>query len=110
MPKPVLNAYAVRSYLTQGAVRANDRLAKIVEIDAYEAACGIVRRDLFEDELVFLDSPDLLNRLATEELEELQRPLIEFGWGWVNVNLGHGHMDGGHINRLRPDWREPTDA
>lgn len=110
MPKPVMNAYAVRSYLTQGAVRANDRLAKFVGIDAYEAAGGIVRRDLFEDELVFLDSPDLLNRLATEKLEELQRPLIEFGWGWVNVNLGHGCMDGGHINRLRPDWREPTEA
>jgi ParB/RepB/Spo0J family partition protein len=110
MPKPVLNAYAVRSYLTQGAVRANDRLAKFVGIDAYEAAGGIVRRDLFEDELVFFDSPDLLNRLATEKLEELQRPLIEFGWGWVNVNLGHGRIDGGHINRLRPDWREPTDA
>ena len=110
MPKPVMNAYAVRSYLTQGAVRANDRLAKFVGIDAYEAAGGIVRRDLFEDELVFLDSPDLLNRLATEKLEELQRPLIEFGWGWVNVNLGHGRMDGGHINRLRPDWREPTDV
>jgi ParB/RepB/Spo0J family partition protein len=110
MPKPVMNAYSVRSYLTQGAVRANDRLAKFVGIDAYEAAGGIVRRDLFEDELVFLASPDLLNRLATEKLEELQRPLIEFGWGWVNVNLGHGRMDGGHINRLRPDWREPTDA
>ncbi|WP_085339221.1 ParB/RepB/Spo0J family partition protein [Aquidulcibacter paucihalophilus] len=110
MPKPVMNAYAVRSYLTQGAVRANDRLAKFVGIAPYEAAGGIVRRDLFEDELVFLDSPDLLNRLATEKLEELQRPLIEFGWGWVNVNLGHGRMDGGHINRLRPDWREPTDA
>lgn len=110
MPKPVMNAYAVRSYLTQGAVRANDRLAKFVGIDAYEAAGGIVRRDLFEDELVFLDSPDLLNRLATEKLAELQRPLMEFGWGWVNVNLGHGRIDGGHINRLRPDWRDPTDA
>jgi ParB/RepB/Spo0J family partition protein len=110
MPKPVMNAYAVRSYLTQGAVRANDRLAKFVGIDAYEAAGGIVRRDLFEEELVFLDSPDLLNRLATEKLEELQRPLIEFGWGWVNVNLGHGRMDGGYMNRLRPEWREPTDA
>jgi ParB/RepB/Spo0J family partition protein len=110
MPKPVMNAYAVRSYLTQGAVRASDRLAKFVGIDAYEAAGGIVRRDLFEEEHVFLDSPDLLNRLATEKLEELQRPLIEFGWGWVNVNLGHGRMDGGHINRLRPDWRDPTDV
>ena len=30
MPKPVSNAYAVRSYLTQGAVRASDRLSKFV--------------------------------------------------------------------------------
>ncbi len=30
MTKPVSNAYAVRSYLTQGAVRVTDRLAKFV--------------------------------------------------------------------------------
>jgi ParB/RepB/Spo0J family partition protein len=109
MPKPVSNAYAVRSYLTQGAVRASDRLARFVGLEAYEAAGGIVRRDLFEDELVFLDSPDVLNSLATAKLEELRAPLLAQGWGWVNINIGTGCGDAGSMHRIRPEWHQPTD-
>lgn len=109
MPKPVSNAYAVRSYLTQGAVRASDRLARFVGLEAYEAAGGIVRRDLFEEELVFLDSPDVLNSLATAKLEELRAPLLAQGWGWVNINIGTGRGDGGSMHRIRPEWRQPTE-
>jgi ParB/RepB/Spo0J family partition protein len=108
MPKPVANAYAVRSYLTQGAVRASDRLARFVGIEAYEAAGGVVRRDLFEDDLVFLDSPDILNTLATTKLEALREPLLAEGWGWVNVNIGSGRADGGSMHRIRPEWHTPT--
>jgi ParB/RepB/Spo0J family partition protein len=107
MPKPVANAYAVRSYLTQGAVRATDRLARFVGIEAYEAAGGIVRRDLFEDDLVFLDSPDILKSLATTKLEALREPLLAEGWGWVNVNIGSGRADGGSMHRIRPEWHTP---
>jgi ParB/RepB/Spo0J family partition protein len=108
MPKPVANAYAVRSYLTQGAVRASDRLARFVGIEAYEAAGGSVRRDLFEEDLVFLDSPDILNALATAKLEALREPLLAEGWGWVNVNIGSGRADGGSMHRIRPEWHTPT--
>jgi ParB/RepB/Spo0J family partition protein len=108
MPKPVSNAYAVRSYLTQGAMRASDRLAKFVGLEAYEAAGGIVRRDLFEEDLVFLDSPDVLNTLATAKLEELRAPLLAEGWGWVNVNIGSGRGDAGSMHRIRPEWHTPT--
>lgn len=109
MTKPVSNAYAVRSYLTQGAVRGTDRLAKFVGIEAYEEACGIVRRDLFDDSLVFLDSPDLLNELATAKLEEMRAPLLAQGWGWVSFNLGNGRADGGSMHRIRPEWHQPTE-
>jgi ParB/RepB/Spo0J family partition protein len=108
MPKPVANAYAVRSYLTQGAVRATDRLARFVGIEAYEAAGGSVRRDLFEEDLVFLDSPDILNTLATTKLEALREPLLAEGWGWVNVNIGSGRGDAGSMHRIRPEWHTPT--
>jgi ParB/RepB/Spo0J family partition protein len=108
MPKPVANAYAVRSYLTQGAVRATDRLARYVGIEAYEAAGGSVRRDLFEEDLVFLDSPDILNTLATQKLEALREPLLAEGWGWVNVNIGSGRADSGSMHRIRPEWHTPT--
>lgn len=109
MTKPVSNAYAVRSYLTQGAVRITDRLAKFVGIEAYEAAGGIVRRDLFDDSLVFFDSPDLLNELATAKLEELRAPLLAQGWGWVSFNLGNGRADGGSMYRIRPEWHQPSE-
>ncbi|MCA3077931.1 MAG: ParB/RepB/Spo0J family partition protein [Rhodocyclaceae bacterium] len=109
MTKPVSNAYAVRSYLTQGAVRVTDRLAKFVGVEAYEAAGGIVRRDLFDDSLVFLDCPDLLNELATAKLEELRAPLLAQGWGWVSFNLGNGRADGGSMYRIRPEWHQPTE-
>ncbi len=109
MTKPVSNAYVVRSYLTQGAVRVTDRLAKFVGVEAYEEAGGIVRRDLFDDSLVFLDSPDLLNELATAKLEELRAPLLAQGWGWVSFNLGNGRADGGSMYRIRPEWHQPTE-
>ena len=109
MTKPVSNAYAVRSYLTQGAVRVTDRLAKFVGVEAYEEAGGIVRRDLFDDSLMYLDSPDLLNELATAKLEELRAPLLAQGWGWVSFNLGNGRADGGSMHRIRPEWHQPTE-
>jgi ParB/RepB/Spo0J family partition protein len=109
MTKPVSNAYAVRSYLTQGAARVTDRLAKFVGVEAYEEAGGIVRRDLFDDSLVFLDSPELLNELATAKLEELRAPLFAQGWGWVSFNLGNSRADGGSMHRIRPEWHQPTE-
>ncbi|MCU0886150.1 MAG: ParB/RepB/Spo0J family partition protein [Beijerinckiaceae bacterium] len=108
MTKPVTNGWSVRAYLTQGAVRATDRLARFVGLDAYAEAGGVIRRDLFEDDMVFLDSPELLQRLAGEKLEALKAPLEAEGWGWVTVALGATRADGGHAHRLRPDWREPT--
>ena len=42
--------YLIRRMLTEGAVRASDRRARFVGVDAYEAAGGMVLRDLFEDD------------------------------------------------------------
>ena len=39
--------YYIRRQLTEGAVRASDRRAQFVGVDAYEAAGGVVMRDLF---------------------------------------------------------------
>jgi ParB/RepB/Spo0J family partition protein len=108
MTKPITNAWSVRAYLTQGSVRASDRLARFVGLEAYAEAGGVIRRDLFEEDMVFLDSPDLLQRLASEKLEALKAPLEADGWGWVNVALGATRADAGHAHRLRPDWRQPT--
>ena len=42
--------YQIRRMLTENTVRASDRRAQFVGIDAYEQAGGVVLRDLFEDD------------------------------------------------------------
>ena len=59
---------AIKNALHSDAIKATDRRAKFVGIEAYEAEGGTVTRDLFSDE-VFLASPALLDRLFTEKLD-----------------------------------------
>ena len=62
--------YYVRRLLTEGAVRASDKRAQFVGIEAYEAAGGGVMRDLFQqDDGGWLQDPVLLDRLVAEKLE-----------------------------------------
>ena len=74
--------------LTAGEVEtAGNALVRFVGIEAYEAAGGIVRRDLFDDEQGrFLSDPDLLTRLAGEKLEGIAAAICE-GWGWVEARI-----------------------
>jgi hypothetical protein len=46
-PRTMLN---IRRLLTEGAVRASDKRAQFVGIDAYQAAGGDVMRDLFQQD------------------------------------------------------------
>ena len=66
--------YYIRRQLTEGAVRAADKRAQFVGVDAYEAAGGIVMRDLFEhDDGGWLQDPALLDRLVIEKLQARSR-------------------------------------
>lgn len=80
---------ALRRRLTMGEVEAaSSALTRFVGVDAYEAAGGVVRRDLFDDEQSrFLSDPVLLDRLATERLESLATNVRQEGWAWVEVRL-----------------------
>ena len=61
--------YYIRRQLTEGAVRAADKRARFVGIEAYEAAGGIVMRDLFQrDDGGWLQDPALLDWLVAEKL------------------------------------------
>ena len=50
---------AIRAALTEKMVEAGSKLARFVGLDAYVAAGGSTRADLFGDE-VYLEKPDLL--------------------------------------------------
>jgi ParB family chromosome partitioning protein len=80
-------AYYIRRLLTEGAVRASDKRAQFVEIDAYEAAGGAVMRDLFQqDEGGWLQDPVLLDRLVAEKLAGEAEAVQAEGWKWVEVS------------------------
>ena len=104
--KPITHAQSVRNALTVGRIPAHDRLARIVGADAYEAAGGVLVRDLFEPEIVFFDNGDLLQRLAGEKADALRGELAKEGWGWVEVQLGHGQVEGCAGERLHPTSRK----
>ena len=93
--------YLIRRQLTERAVRASDRRARFVGLDAYEAAGGAVLRDLFEEDGGgWLQDVTLLDRLSTEKLAAEAEKIAGEGWKWIEVAVdfryGHAH----HLRRL----------
>lgn len=89
-------AYQIRRFLTEGAVRASDKRAQFAGPD-YEAAGGAVMRDLFQhDDGGWLQDPGLLDRLVMEKLEREAGAIRAEGWKWVEVatDFPYGHTYG----------------
>jgi ParB family chromosome partitioning protein len=102
--------YAIRRMLTESSVRASDRRAVFVGIDAYEAAGGVVLRDLFQgDDGGWLEGPALLDRLVAEKLQAEAEALTSEGWKWIEVatDLPYGYSHG--LRRLVGDPAPMTD-
>lgn len=106
LAKPITHAPSVRNALSVGRIPAHDRLARFVGAEAYEAAGGRLIRDLFEPDIVFFEDGDLLQRLAGERLDALRAELNKEGWGWIEVQLGHGQIEGCAGERLYPTARK----
>ncbi|HCL63633.1 MAG TPA: DNA-binding protein [Rhizobium sp.] len=95
---PNEDAYYIRRMLTETAVRASDRRAVYIGIDVYEAAGGVVMRDLFEqDNGGWLQDPALLEQLVLEKLTtEAEALRADEGWKWVEAafDFPYGHTSG----------------
>jgi ParB family chromosome partitioning protein len=80
--------YQIRRMLTESAVRASDKRALYVGIDAYEEAGGFVLRDLFEeDDGGWLQDPSLLDMLVAEKLRDAAVGIAAEGWKWIEVGV-----------------------
>ena len=102
--------YAIRRMLTETSVRASDRRAVFVGVDAYEVAGGAVMRDLFQgDDGGWLDDPALLDRMVAEKLQAEAEALVTEGWKWIEVatDLPYGYSHG--LRRLAGDVAPMTD-
>ena len=104
-------AWQIKRLLTEDRVSATSAIARSVGIEAYEAAGGSIDRDLFaeEDERgIWLDDPDLLNKLAMDSLQAAAREL-ETRWKWAEARLDVDWSATAAFGRVRPQPAEPTD-
>ena len=80
--------WQIRRMLTETTVRASDKRALFVGLAAYEAAGGIVLRDLFQsDDGGWLQDVGLLDRLVAEKLRAAADQIAAEGWKWVEASL-----------------------
>lgn len=80
--------WQIRRMLTETSVRASDKRAVFVGLDAYEAAGGAVLRDLFQsDDGGWLQDVALLDRLVAEKLKAAADEIAAEGWKWVEAAL-----------------------
>lgn len=104
---------ALRDHLTQDELSAaGDALARFVGLDAYEAAGGAVRRDLFSDERqgAYLTDPALLDRLARDKLADTAEQVRGEGWAWIDVVPRATHAELHVFQRARRERRQPSKA
>lgn len=93
---PHASAYAIRRAMTEAKVRTDDRRARFVGVETYEAAGGPVLRDLFtETGGGWLEAPALLDHLVTAKLEALAQETREReGWKWSEASLDWPALSG----------------
>lgn len=104
-------ANEIRRVITQEETHASDNpLVAFVGLDAYEAAGGYVRRDLFSDAKNngYINDLELLNRLAVEKLSAVAVDMGAEGWSWVETNVQRDSLQLSKYGRLRPASREFT--
>src|SRR5207247_6356465 len=99
--------YQIRRMLTENSVRASDRRARFVGLDAYEQAGGGVLRDLFEhDNGGWLQDVVLLDRLDTETLKVEAETIAAESWEWISVDVD---LTYDHTKGLREIDEKPLD-
>ena len=98
--------YMIRRMLTEGAVRASDKRAQFIRVDAYVEAGGPIMRDLFQgDDGGWLQDVPLVDRMVADKLEREAETVRAEGWKWIEIapDFAYGHTFG--LRQLRG---EPT--
>ena len=102
--------FQIRRMLTETSVRASDRRAVFVGVEAYEAAGGTMLHDLFQgDDGGWLEDPALLDRLVADKLQAEAETVAVEGWKWIEValDLPYGYSHG--LRSLSGDPAPMTD-
>ncbi|WLE64165.1 ParB/RepB/Spo0J family partition protein (plasmid) [Burkholderia plantarii] len=88
----------------------SNRIALFVGIDAYEAAGGTVRRDLFSEQgTAWYADHALMERVAADLLETEAATVKEEGWAWVKAVPIFDYAARATLQRLPATAVPPTD-
>jgi len=99
--------YYIRRLLTETTVRADDRRAVYVGAEAYEAAGGVILRDLFEqDSGGWFQDAALLEQLVFEKLKVDAGAIRADGWKWAEAAISFPY---GHTSGMRRVYAEPEE-
>lgn len=99
--------HSIRRSLTQTLVDGNDRRARFVGAETYEAAGGTVVRDLFDEEGEgYFEDSQLLDRLVEEKLSAEAEKIKAEGWSWVEPQVETDFETLSHFVRLQPAKKE----
>ncbi|MBN3856702.1 ParB N-terminal domain-containing protein [Paraburkholderia sp. Ac-20340] len=101
----------LRAAITREEIDARENaLARFVGLDAYEAAGGRVRRDLFsvDEHAGYIEDAELLHRLASDRLIELSQAVAAEGWSFVETRTRYEPMEIMRHGRVGSTTRKPT--
>ena len=105
--------WQVRRMLTEGRVPGTSALARFVGAEAYEAAGGVLERDLFADDAegegLWFDDPALLGDLALQRLR-VAADELEGHWKWAEAVLDADWGATARFGRVHPAPALPTEA
>jgi ParB family chromosome partitioning protein len=101
---------AIMDALAEGQVASDDRRALFIGAEAYEAAGGLIVRDLFdEDGGGYFADAALLSCLVREKLAEVAATVQAEGWKWVTVEPAFDYEMTAGMRRVRPEAVPPAD-
>ena len=104
------SASALRERLTEREIDASHPLVHFIGIDAYTAAGGGIRRDLFadDDSGTYLTDAALLETLVRGKLDELAEGIRAEGWAWVEAVPQLSYAERQAFQNAPRQRREPT--
>ncbi len=103
--------YQIRRILTETSVRASNRRAVIVVVEAYKSAGGTMLHGFFQvDDGGWFEDPALLDRLVNEKLQGEAKAIASEGCKWIEatLDLPYGYSHG--LRRLASDPAPMADA
>ena len=106
------HASNIRRYLLGQAIEAAcDPVVKFVGLEAYEAAGGVVTKDLFAEEgdEGYVANAELLYRLAKGKLDAEAKRLEAEGWRWTETRTSFDYSERHTFGEAPMGMREPTD-